>query len=67
MKNFLLPKCGSSRYFYRFFGSFYPNGFGFFSELARPPKWVRTNFRIQHHFENCKFLDTGPPQAATKS
>ena len=43
MKNFLLPKCGSSRYFYRFFGSFYPSGFGFFSE-SRPPAKMRSDY-----------------------
>src|SRR3989344_1640421 len=66
IKNFLFPKlkCSSSRYFYRFFGSFYRRGGAAISEfcggLSSPPqaaKTVRTISNIDHILEKRKELE----------
>jgi len=61
IKNFLFQKlkCSSSRYFNRFFGSFYRRGGAAFPNfrggISSPPqaaKTVRTISRIDHILEN---------------
>src|SRR3989344_477898 len=56
--------CDSSRYFYRFFGSVYPTGFGFVSEAARPQKWFQAIYSIRSQLENFKSVEL-PPSAVT--
>src|SRR3989344_3854527 len=78
VKNFLFPKlkCSSSRYFYRFFGSFYRRGGAAISEfrgglssLRRKvgAKTVRTISRIDHILEKGKDLEAASLRSATNS
>src|SRR3989338_5920880 len=73
VKNFLFPKlkCSSSRYFYRFFGSFYRRGGAAISEFrggpSSPPlaaKTFRTISRIDHILEKDKELEAASLRSA---
>jgi len=82
IKNFLFQKLeySSSRYFYRFFGSFYRRGGAAISDFrgglslpaqaGSPPqaaKCVRTTLRIDHQTGNCKQGAVASLRSATKS
>ena len=76
MKKFSFTKCGSSRCFYRFFGSFNKErgepacgraaDYGGFSSPPQAAKNVRANSRIVHFREKVNFLFAASLRSAAK-